>query len=129
MGVNGPTLAGRCHCGMVEIEIPWDGEWRKLRRCDCSYCARRWAVVASVRVSELKVSRGEDRLSLYQWGTMTACHYFCSICGIYTHHRRRSDPSEYGVNIANFPGVDVRAFMTVPYVDGLDHPSDRLPMT
>lgn len=129
MGVIVPTLTGRCHCGAVEIEIPWDGEWRKLRRCDCSYCARRWAVVSSVRVSALKITRGEDRLSLYQWGTMTARHYFCSVCGIYTHHRRRSDPSEYGVNIANFPGVDVQAFMTVPYVDGVDHPSDRPPIT
>lgn len=126
MGLMAPTLTGTCHCRSVEIEIPWDGEWRKLRRCDCSYCARRWAVVASVRVSELKVTKGEDRLSLYQWGTMTARHYFCSICGIYTHHRRRSDPAEYGVNIANFPGVDVRAFMAVPYVDGVGHPGDRL---
>jgi len=43
-----------------------------------------------------------------------------------THHRRRSDPAEYGVNIANFPDVDVRAFMSVPYADGVDHPADRL---
>ena len=48
MAMSELRLTGRCHCGAVEIEIPWDGEFRKLRRCDCSYCARRWAVVASV---------------------------------------------------------------------------------
>ena len=118
-------LIGRCHCGAVEIEIPWDGSFKSLRRCDCSYCSRRWAVVASVKVGELRVLKGEDRLSLYRWGTGVARHYFCSVCGIYTHHRRRSDPGEYGVNIANFPGVNVRDYMDVPYTDGVNHPSDR----
>jgi hypothetical protein len=124
MGVS-ETLTGTCHCGAVEIEIPWDGEFHKLRRCDCSYCRRRWAVVASVKVGDLTVTRGADALTLYQWNTMTARHYFCSVCGIYTHHQRRSDPSEYGVNVANFPNVDVRDFMGVGYADGVHHPSDR----
>jgi hypothetical protein len=118
------TLVGRCHCGAVEIEIPWDGAFHKLRRCDCSYCRRRWAVVASVKVEDLKVLKGADRLSLYIWGTGTARHYFCSVCGIYTHHRRRSMPTEYGVNIANFPNVDVREFMHVGYLDGASIPLD-----
>lgn len=118
-------LTGRCHCGTVEIEIPWDGEFQKLRRCDCSYCSRRWAVVASVKVGELKVVKGEEALGLYQWGTMTARHCFCSTCGIYTHHQRRSDPTEFGVNIANFPSVDVRDFIGVGYADGVNHPMDR----
>jgi hypothetical protein len=122
--VTAGTLIGRCHCGAVEIEIPWDGEFKKLRRCDCSYCSRRWAVVASVRMGTLRIVKGEASLSLYRWRTMTARHYFCSACGIYTHHQRRSDPTEYGVNIANFPGVDVREFMSVGYVDGVNHPAD-----
>ena len=122
--VGGETLVGRCHCGAIELGIPWDGEFHKLRRCDCSYCSRRWAVVASVKVGSLKVIKGEDMLTLYRWGTRVARHYFCSVCGIYTHHQRRSDPTEFGVNIANFPGVNVRDFMAVGYVDGLFHPSD-----
>ena len=117
-------LVGTCHCGAVEIEIPWDGAFHKLRRCDCSYCRRRWAVVASVKVGALKILKGEDALTLYRWNTGTARHYFCATCGIYTHHQRRSDPTEFGVNIANFPNVDVRAFMGVPYADGLHHPAD-----
>lgn len=30
-----------------------------------------------------------------------SCH-----CGIYTHHQRRSNPSEYGFNVACLEGVD-----------------------
>jgi len=118
-------IVGACHCKAVKFEIDFDGSFEKVRRCDCSYCGKRWAVVASVPVSGLQVIEGEDKLTLYQWGTNTARHYFCSVCGIYTHHRRRSDPSEYGVNIACFDGVNVRDYVDVPYLDGVNHPSDR----
>lgn len=118
-------ISGHCHCGAVAISIPWNGAFHKLRRCNCSFCSRRWAVVASVEVPDLRVEKGADMLSLYQWGTLTARHFFCSVCGIYTHHQRRSDPGEFGVNIANFPGVNVRDFLDVAYVDGVHHPSDR----
>ena len=116
---------GSCHCGSIKFEVPFDGNFKKPRRCDCSYCSRRWAVVASVKVGDLKVIEGEDKLSLYQWGTGVAKHYFCSVCGIYTHHQRRSDPTEFGINIACFEGVNVRDYVNVEYTDGVNHPSDR----
>lgn len=105
--------------------IPFSGSFQKLRRCDCSFCSKRWAVVASVPVNELQVVKGSENLTLYQWNTKVARHYFCSICGIYTHHQRRSNPEEYGVNIACFPNVDVREYQNVGYADGRNHPKDR----
>lgn len=116
---------GHCHCGAVEFEIEFKGHFDKLRRCDCSFCSKRWAVVASVPVEKLKVIKGNDALTLYQWGTKEAQHYFCSICGIYTHHKRRSDPTEYGINIACFDDVNVRDHKNVEYSDGINHPRDR----
>lgn len=117
-------ITGSCHCESVKIQIPFDGEFNKLRRCDCSLCAKKWAVVASVPVASLKVIQGADKLTLYQWNTKVAKHYFCSICGIYTHHQRRSDPREFGINIACFPQVNVRDYQGIPYVDGRNHPRD-----
>ncbi|NBU89174.1 MAG: GFA family protein, partial [Betaproteobacteria bacterium] len=38
------------------------------------------------------------KLRLYQFNTKIAKHYFCSNCGIYTHHQRRSFPDQYGYN-------------------------------
>ncbi len=118
-------IVGNCHCKAVAIEIPFNGSFLNLRKCDCSFCSKRWAVVASVPIEKLKVIKGEDNLTLYQWNTKVAKHYFCSICGIYTHHQRRSNPNEYGVNIACFPNVDVRNYIDVPYVDGQNHPRDN----
>ncbi len=56
--------------------------------------------MASVPLNHLKLIRVEDTLSLYQWNTHTATPYFCQICGIYTHHPRRSTPDEYAFNLA-----------------------------
>ena len=86
--------------------------FENLRRCNCSLCSRRGAVMASVPVDKLRIVRGEDKLSLYQWNTMQAKHFFCSVCGIYTHHQRRSNPSEYGFNVACIIAVHVRAACT-----------------
>ena len=60
----------------------------------------------------------------YQWNTGTARHWFCSVCGIYTHHRRRSDPTEYGVNLGCLDGVNPADFEPIPWNDGVNHPSD-----
>lgn len=85
----------------------------------------RGAIAASVPLDGLKILKGEDRLSLYQFGTHTARHYFCSICGIYTHHRRRSNPNEYGFNVACLEGVNPFELGEVPVFDGIHHPADR----
>lgn len=112
-----------CHCGAAELSVvPKDG-LGTARRCDCSFCRRRAAAPVSVAEEDLRVVKG-DTLTLYRWNTKTAEHWFCSVCGIYTHHRRRSDPSEFGVNVGALDGVDPRALEPIGWVDGVNHPSD-----
>ncbi len=89
-------------------------------------CSRRNAVVASVDLDNLKVVKGKDSLSVYTFNTHTAKHYFCSKCGIYTHHQRRSNPHEYGINISCVEGVKIEDYQRIGYLDGRDdHPADR----
>ena len=52
-------------------------------------------------------------------------HYFCSKCGIYTHHRRRSKVNQFRVNAACLKGVSPFDFADVPVIDGVNHPSDH----
>ena len=88
-------------------------------------CKRRGAIVASVSLDRLKILKGEEFLSLYQFNTKTAKHYFCSKCGIYTHHQRRSNPTQYGFNVACLEGVNPFELENVPVMDGVNHPSDK----
>ena len=126
--VNGvpvlPRHRATCHCGAVELELELPDGIVDPRRCDCSICRRKGAVVASVPLASLHVVKGADQLKLYQFNTRVARHYFCGNCGIYTHHQRRSDSSQYGVNVACLAGISPFDFDEVPVNDGINHPSD-----
>ena len=112
------TKKGSCHCGAVEFEVDLDNGWDNIRRCNCSLCRRKGAVMASVPVDKLRVTKGADMLTVYQWNSKTAQHYFCKVCGIYTHHRRRSNPSQFGFNVACMEGVNPFDFKEVGLGDG-----------
>lgn len=114
-----------CHCGAVQFELSLPNGLDDPRRCDCSMCQRRGAIVASVKLDEINILKGEEKLSKYQFNTMTAKHYFCSVCGIYTHHQRRSNPTKYGFNVACLKGVNALELKDVPTYDGVNHPSDK----
>ena len=70
------------------------------------------------------VAQGGDRLATYRFNTRSAEHHFCSICGIYTHHKRRSNPDQLGVNAACLKGVSPFDFREVVVYDGDRHPAD-----
>ena len=114
-----------CHCGAIELEIELPDGIVDPRHCDCSICRRKGAVVASVLLSGIKIVKGENCLTLYQFNTHTAKHYFCSICGIYTHHQRRSNPHLYGYNVACLEGVNPFKIPNITIYDGVNHPADR----
>lgn len=115
---------GACHCGTVRFHVRLADGLRSARRCTCSYCRMRGAVAVTAKLDDLNILTGQDALTLYQFNTGTAKHYFCSVCGIYTHHRRRSDPSEYGINAACLEGISPFDFEEVVVTDGINHPSD-----
>ncbi|MHC6527135.1 GFA family protein [Vibrio proteolyticus] len=114
-----------CHCGAVELALTLPNGIKKPRRCDCSICRRKGAIVGSVKLANLQLVKGEESLTRYQFNTHTAQHFFCSVCGIYTHHQRRSDPSEYGYNIGCLEGVNPYQLGEVVVNDGVNHPADQ----
>lgn len=118
------SLRATCHCGAVELRVTLAEDLGAAARCDCSFCRRRQAANVSVLAKDLTLVRGAQALTLYQWGSKTAEHYFCKFCGIYTHHRRRSDPRYYGVNIGCIDGVNPSDLGPLPWNDGVNHPSD-----
>lgn len=113
-----------CHCGAVKLRLRFSNGLHTVRRCNCSLCRMRGAIAVSTPLDGLEIVAGRDDLSLYQFGTNVAEHYFCRHCGVYTHHRRRSNPNEYGVNVACIEGISPFDFEEVTVMDGQNHPND-----
>jgi hypothetical protein len=118
-------MEGACHCGTVRFRVKLSDGLNSARRCTCSYCRMRGAVAVSAELKDISFLAGEDALTRYQFNTRTAEHYFCSKCGIYTHHRRRSYPHQYGINAACLAGVSPFDFAEVKVLDGVNHPKDQ----
>jgi len=109
------TYRGACHCQKVQFEI--QSTLEPSARCNCSLCRRRSAVMTRVPADRFRLLSGEDFLSLYQFNTRVAKHYFCKVCGIYTFHRPRVAPELYGINVACLEDVDLPA-LKVGVIDG-----------
>ena len=118
-------LNGSCHCGAVKFTATLTEGFASARRCTCSICRMRGAVAVTSTPASFRVTQGEDKLATYRFNTMSAEHHFCSVCGIYTHHKRRSNPDQLGVNVACLEGVSPFDFAEVVVYDGSRHPADN----
>jgi hypothetical protein len=119
------TLDGSCHCGDVQFTVTLTEGFASARRCTCSMCRMRGAVAVTSTHEAFQVTKGADKLATYRFNTGVAEHHFCTTCGIYTHHQRRSNPNELGVNVACLEGVSPFDFPQVTVNDGDRHPSDN----
>lgn len=118
------TLNGACHCGAVQFTVTLTEGFASARRCTCSICRMRGAVAVTSTLDAFRITQGQDKLATYRFNTKTAEHHFCPVCGIYTHHKRRSNPNQLGVNVACLEGVSPFDFREVIVFDGSRHPGD-----
>ena len=109
------THKGSCHCGAVTFEI--SGSVEKGVRCDCSLCKRKGAIMVLMEKDQFTLTSGEDNLSLYEWNSQVAKHYFCKLCGIYTHHKRRRDDG-MGFNVGCVDDFNMEILGEIGLVSG-----------
>ena len=115
----------KCHCETIEAEINIKGNFDKYLRCNCSLCKRKGAVMSMVKNEDFKIVKGGDKLRLYQFHTKVAKHYFCSICGVYTHHNPRSNPVMTGFNLGCIDEINTFDLKNIAINDGQNHPLDK----
>ena len=113
-----------CHCGQVEAKINIEKIYKFLR-CNCSICKRKGAVMSMVKNEDFKIIKGEETLKIYQFHTKVAKHFFCSNCGIYTHHNPRSNPAMTGFNVGCIQDLDSIDIKDIQLNDGKNHPLDK----
>ena len=104
---------GSCHCSSIKFEI--DSDLEKIVQCNCSICIKRNAKMIMIPKENFKLLEGSEDLSLYQFNTEIAKHFFCKKCGIYTHHNRKSDPNGMGVNLGCIDDVDPMKFDVIQF--------------
>ena len=115
----------KCHCNAVEAEINISENFDKTLRCNCSLCKRKGAVMSMVKNEHFKIVKGGDKLKLYQFHSKVAKHYFCSVCGIYTHHNPRSNPAMTGFNLGCIDEINIFDLKNIAVNDGHNHPLDK----
>jgi hypothetical protein len=104
------TYQGSCHCGRVRFEL--QAHITTALECNCSFCRRLGALWLSVPEADLKVLAGGEYLTLYQFGTRTAQHYFCRHCGIAPFSRPRQDPTRWAANLRCLEDLDLTVLTT-----------------
>lgn len=124
MDLDVREMDGACHCGTVRFHVHLPEGLHSARRCTCSMCRMRGAIAVTARLDGFTITAGADALTCYTFNTGAAKHYFCSRCGIYTHHQRRSNQREYGVNVACLAGISPFDFTEIIVNDGVNHPND-----
>ena len=114
----------KCHCGLVQAEIKID-DLTKLMRCNCSLCKRKGAIMSMVKNEDFIIIKGQEHLKIYQFHSKVAKHFFCTNCGIYTHHNPRANPSMTGFNLGCIDEIDTFKLNKIDINDGLHHPLDK----
>ena len=88
---------GGCHCGRVRFRLHLP--LARATQCNCSICTRKGTLNHRVPADRFELLTGADALSIYQFGTHTAKHYFCKTCGIHPFSNPRTAPDAYAVNL------------------------------
>jgi len=60
-------------------------------------------------------------LGEYVWNKKIAKHYFCSQCGVYTHHIRRRDHEQISVNLMCVDDILIPENTVINLIDGASH--------
>ena len=89
---------GGCHCGRVRFEVDAPARIEALD-CNCSICRMSGFVHLIVPAARFRLVAGADALVEYRFGTGTAKHRFCRVCGVGSYYVPRSNPDGIDVNV------------------------------
>ncbi|XP_056694005.1 uncharacterized protein [Spinacia oleracea] len=93
------THQGGCHCGRVRYKFKAPQNVTAWK-CNCSMCSKRGNISFSVPSHNFELLSGESNITTYTFGTHTAKHTFCNVCGITSFNVSRSNPDAVSVNAA-----------------------------
>ncbi len=105
---------GGCHCGAVRFAVRF-ADPPRLLDCNCSICRKTGFLHLIASAADFDLLRGAEALSDYRFGTGTARHLFCRVCGIKSFYVPRSHPAGYSINWRALDGVAAITPVITPY--------------
>lgn len=105
---------GGCHCGAVRFSVEFAAP-PELLDCNCSVCAKTGFLHLIATAEQFSLLRGADMVSEYRFGSGTARHLFCKVCGIKSFYVPRSHPDGFSVNWRALEGVEAVTPVIRPY--------------
>jgi len=91
----------------------WDG--LAAIECNCSICSMKAYVHVIVPRERFELLSGEALLSTYRFGTETAAHQFCSVCGVAPFYTPRSHPASVDVNARCLDSTEIVQLQVTPF--------------
>lgn len=109
------TYHGSCHCGRVKFTVTTTID--KVIDCNCSICTKKGVLHHRVGTDQFTLLEGKAFLSLYQFDSKEARHYFCRECGIHPFSNPRIAPDKVSVNVRCLDDFDLTTehYEVVPF--------------
>ncbi|MCP5441742.1 MAG: GFA family protein [Chromatiaceae bacterium] len=104
------TYHGSCHCGLVRFTV--NTTLDRVVSCNCSICSKKGVLHHRVSPENFQLIEGAEQLSLYQFDTKEAKHYFCKVCGIHPFSNPRAARDMFSINVRCLDDFDLA---TEPY--------------
>lgn len=107
------SFTGGCHCKAVRFSAIFPEPPVSALDCNCSVCSMTGFLHVIVPHSEFVMQSGADKLTSYRFGSGTAEHLFCSICGVKSFYQPRSHPDAWSVNancLDRMPALAIERF-------------------
>ena len=108
------TLTGGCHCGRVRFEVTTEPDIA-ADDCNCSICRMSGFLHLLVARKEFRLLSGEEEVSLYQFNSNIARHYFCRHCGVKSYYVPRSHPHGISVNVNCLDRDGIESITVTPF--------------
>ena len=92
-------VEGGCHCGAVRFVARLPQPPVPALDCNCSICSMTGFLHLIVPHADFELISGREALSSYRFGSGTAEHLFCSVCGVKSFYQPRSHPAAWSINV------------------------------